>query len=90
MVEPPRIDEGRQGFGRAVDDFGNFARGRSKRIVAQTGDFRDAAANSFENLTAKKLDPYEEAIAAYNGAFTAMNDTGVSLLRQRERSTDLI
>ncbi|MCD2115109.1 hypothetical protein LQ384_28995 [Rhodococcus rhodochrous] len=43
-----------------------------------------------ERRTAKKPDPYEAAIAEYNGAFTAMNDKGLSLLRQRERSTDLI
>lgn len=50
-----------------------------------TGRLRAAAKRIVE-----KPDPYEEAIAEYNGAFTMMNDAGLSLLRQRERSTDLI
>lgn len=39
---------------------------------------------------AKKADPYEVAVVEYNEAFTLMSDKGMSLLRQRERSTDLI
>lgn len=38
----------------------------------------------------KKADPYAEAIVKYNGAFTALNEKGVSLLRHRERTADLI
>lgn len=47
-------------------------------------------AESAQKLSVKKSDPYEVAIAEYNGAFVAMNDNGLALLRQRERSTDLI
>ncbi len=39
---------------------------------------------------AKKPDSYEVAVAAYNGAYTEMSDRGLSLLRQRERTSDLI
>ncbi|MFJ6099307.1 hypothetical protein [Williamsia muralis] len=90
MVEPPRIDRARQGFDRAVGGFSKLARNSSRQQVQQTDDLQDAAAGTVEKFNAKKPDPYETAIAAYNGAFTAMNDKGLSLLRQRERSTDLI
>ncbi|PVX59566.1 hypothetical protein [Rhodococcus globerulus] len=90
MVEPLRMDRAKQGFDRAVGGFGKFARNSSKQLVEQTGDLKDAAVDTVEKLTAKKPDPYEEVIAEYNGAFTLMNDKGLSLLRQRERSTDLI
>lgn len=86
MVEPLRMDKAKQGLDKAIGGFGKFARNSSKQLVEQTGDLKDTV----EKLTAKKPDPYEEVIAEYNGAFTAMNDKGLSLLRQRERSTDLI
>lgn len=97
MVEPLRMDKAKQGFDKAVGSldkavggFGKFARNSSKQPIEQTSDLEDVAVGTGEKLTAKKPDPYEEAIAQYNGAFTAMNDKGLSLLRQRERSTDLI
>ncbi len=90
MVEPPRMDKAKEGLGKAVDGIGKFARSTSARLVKPAGDLKDAAVPTVEKLTAKKPDPYEEAVAEYNGAFIAMNDKGLSLLRQRERSTDLI
>ncbi|WP_433703458.1 hypothetical protein [Prescottella equi] len=86
MVEPLRMDKAKQGLDKAIGGFGKFARNSSKQLVEQTGELKDTV----EKLTAKKPDPYDEVIAEYNGAFTAMNDKGLSLLRQRERSTDLI
>lgn len=97
MVEPPRMDKAKQGFGKAVGGLdkavgglGKFVRSSSEQLVEQTGGLKNAAVDGVEKLTVKKPDPYEEAIAEYNGAFTMMNDSGLSLLRQRERSTDLI
>ncbi len=90
MVEPLKVDKAKEGFGKAVDNIGQFARVTSAQVLEQAGDLKDAAGDTIEKLTAKKPDPYVEAIAEYNGAFTAMNDNGLSLLRQRERSTDLI
>lgn len=90
MVESLRVDKAKQGFGKAVGGVGKFARSSSKQLVEQAGDLKDSAMDTVEKLTVKKPDPYEEAIAEYNGAFTLMNDRGLSLLRQRERSTDLI
>ncbi|RZS57770.1 hypothetical protein EV141_1490 [Microcella putealis] len=90
MAEPIENDEVRAGLGKAADEVGRLARSTSAQVAEQAGELRDAAGNILQKLTTKKLDPYEEAIAEYNGAFTAMNDSGLSLLRQRERSTDLI
>lgn len=104
MVDPLRIDKAKEGLGKAkeslgkakeglgkaADSTGRFARDKSEQLVERTGDLRDAAMETVEELTGKKPDPYVEAIAEYNGAFTQMNDKGSSLLRQRERSTDLI
>lgn len=90
MVEPLKTDKGKQGLGKALDGISRFARTTSKQLAEQTSDLKDVAAGTVERLTAKKPDPYEEAVAEYNSAFTSMNDKGVSLLRQRERSTDLI
>ncbi|OYD67294.1 hypothetical protein [Rhodococcus sp. OK302] len=73
-----------------TSDLKDAAVGTVEKLVEQTGDLKDAAVDTVEKLTAKKPDPYEEAIAEYNGAFTLMNDKGLSLIRQRERSTDLI
>ncbi|OFV78589.1 hypothetical protein [Rhodococcus erythropolis] len=97
MVEPLRMDRAKQGFDKAVGSFdkavggfGKFARNSSKQLIEQTSDLEDVAVGTAGKLTTKKPDPYEKAIAQYNGAFTSMNDKGLSLLRQRERSTDLI
>lgn len=38
----------------------------------------------------KKPDPFDVAVNNYNVSYTAMSDAGHSLLRQRERSADLI
>lgn len=90
MVEPLEMDMTKPGFGKPVRGFGRFARSSSKQQSEQASDLEDAAADTAERRSAKKPDPYEAAITEYNGAFTAMNDKGLSLLRQRERSTDLI
>lgn len=87
----------KEGIGKVVDGVGAAARTAASHIGDQLDDVKESAKgakdvvkDTFEKVTAKKPDLYEEAIAEYNGAFTAMNDKGLSLLRQRERSTDLI
>ena len=90
MVGPLRIDKAKEGVTKALDGIGTFARTTSAQLVEQAGDLKDVAVGTAEKLTAKKPDPYEEAVAEYNGAFVAMSDKGLCLLRQRERSTDLI
>lgn len=83
MVEKLDASKAKEGIGKAL-------RAASTEIVEQVGTVKEAAKDAVEKLTVKAPDPYEETIAEYNRAFTAMNDKGLSLLRQRERSTDLI
>lgn len=97
MVEPLRMDKAKASLGKTVDSISRVARNTSAQVSERAGDLKDkasdlmgAAKDTVEELTAKKPDPYVVAIAEYNGAFTAMNDKGLLLLRQRERSTDLI
>lgn len=90
MVELPKIDKAKEGLGKAIDGIDKFARSTSAQLADQASSLKETAAGKVEKLTAKKMDPYEVAIVDYNGAFTTMNDNGLSLFRQRERSTDLI
>jgi hypothetical protein len=83
MVDQFDVSDAKEGIGRAW-------RTASTQIIEHAGSVKDAARGRVEKLTAKAPDPYEEAIAEYNAAFTAMSDKGLALLRQRERSTDLI
>lgn len=75
-----------EGLGKATETIFKATRVASSHVVDQAG----AAKKKASELTGRALDPYDEAVAEYNGVFTAMSDGGVSLLRQRERSTDLI
>jgi len=78
---------------RTSDKLGKALRGASTHIAEQVESVKVAAKGSrdkAEKLVVKATDPYEEVLAEYNAAFTAMNDKGHSLLRQRERSADLI
>jgi hypothetical protein len=92
MFEPLKAGFGQAAneIGKAANAVGKLAQDASEQVVEQTGDLKDAAEHAIEKLTAMKLDPYDDAIAEYNGAYTAMNDSGLSLLRQRERCTDLL
>lgn len=97
MVEPLDVGNAtltvggaKEGLGRTVDGLGKVARTASSQLVGQVGSVKDAARGRVEKLTAKQPDPYEAAVAEYNAVFTAMADRGLALLRQRERSTDLI
>ncbi|WP_458106734.1 hypothetical protein M1D51_12515 [Arthrobacter sp. R3-55] len=69
---------------------GRVWRTASTQLIEQADNVKLAARDGVDKLTARMPDQYEEAIAEYNVAFTAMNDEGLALLRQRERSTDLI
>lgn len=90
MVESAGVEKAKEGLEKAVGGIGKFARRTSQQFAEHAGDLKDAAAGTIGKRTAETPDPYEQRIAEYNGAFTAMNDKGLSLLRQRERSTDLI
>jgi len=90
MNEQRGLGKARGGIAKAVDEAARKARAASVHLGERAGDLADATKETVERLAARKLDPYEDAVAEYNGAFTTMNDAGLGLLRQRERSTDLI
>lgn len=90
MVEPVKMDRAKESLEKAVGGIGQFARRTSMQLVEQAGDLKDAAVDTIGKRTADAPDAYEQQIVEYNSAYTAMNDKGLSLLRQRERSTDLI
>ncbi|MFD1211108.1 hypothetical protein ACFQ36_03500 [Arthrobacter sp. GCM10027362] len=83
MVEQLDVSTIKVGIGKTL-------RNASTQIVEQVGSVKEAARDTAGKLAVKAADSYEEVIAEYNAAFTAMNDKGLSLLRQRERSADLI
>ena len=90
MAERFGLNKAKDGLTKAAHDVGTVTRSTSAQLFEQAGELKDAAVETVEKLSGRKSDPYEDAIAEYNGAFAAMNDKGLSLLRQRERSTDLI
>lgn len=93
MVGPLNISKAKESIGKSTEGFGKVtenvrrvSRATSTHVAGQATN----AKKKIEALTAKAPDPYDEAVAEYNSVFTAMNDNGVSLLHQRNRSTDLI
>ncbi|MFT4086215.1 MAG: hypothetical protein QM658_03520 [Gordonia sp. (in: high G+C Gram-positive bacteria)] len=72
--------------GVVAEQSGQLAEQLSARAVA----LKESASEAIDNFSTTEPDPYEVAIIEYNGAFTSMNDKGVTLLRQRERSADVI
>ncbi|PPG18128.1 hypothetical protein C5D36_02430 [Rathayibacter sp. AY1C6] len=87
MVERPELATAKERVAQAAGDLSKRARSATTQVMEQAGDLREAAAEKFGP---RSLQSYEEVTAEYNRAFTAMSDDGLSLLRQRERSTDLI
>ncbi len=90
MDEQRGLGKARDGIAKAMDEAARRARAASTQVGERVGDLRDTTKETVEKLAARKPDPYEDAVAAYNVAYTGMNDAGLALLRQRERSTDLI
>lgn len=88
--EPSMTGKAAEGAGKAIKGIGKAARGASSQILETAGTLKDATKDKAGSLTAKTPDPYEEAVAEYNAVYTEMSDKGVTLLRLRERSTDLI
>lgn len=94
MTEASSFGKAKQSIGKAANGIGKFAREKSSRIAEQAEGVADStkefASETVEKLTTKAPDPYDVAVSEYNAAFTALNDKGLTLLRQRERSADLI
>ena len=77
-------------FDKKAGDLARFAGSGSKQLSGQSSDLKDATSDTVEKVPTNKPDPFQDAIAEYNGAFTSMNDKGISLLLLLECSTDLI
>lgn len=94
MGEPGDMGKDKGRISKAADNIGKFTRKKTTPIVEKSNDIVDStkepASDTTEKLRTNKSDPYEAAITEYNNAFTLMSDKGLALLRQRERSTDLI
>ncbi|UVJ40560.1 hypothetical protein [Arthrobacter sp. CJ23] len=93
MVGPLNIGKAKEGIGMTTEGLAKVTENIRKATRVTSTHVADQASNAkkkLEELTVKAPDPYDEAVAEYNSVFTAMNDKGVSLLRQRDRSTDVI
>ncbi|TCL85305.1 hypothetical protein EDF31_105323 [Curtobacterium sp. PhB142] len=90
MVERFNPEKFRHGLASTLDNVGRATRDASSKVISQTMHGRDALAEVVEDLIDSDAESYEEVVVAYNSAFTAMNDKGLAVLRQRERSADLL
>ncbi|OUE17884.1 hypothetical protein BFL34_03135 [Clavibacter michiganensis] len=90
MVEQRGLGRARDGIAKAVDEAARRARAATAQLGERADDLKDTTRETVEKLAARRPDPYEDAVAEYNVAYTTMNDAGLALLRQRERSADLI
>jgi hypothetical protein len=90
MVEQRGLGKARDGIAKAVDEATRRARTAAAQLGERADDLKDTTRETVEKLAARRPDPYEDAVAEYNVAYTTMNDAGLALLRQRERSADLI
>lgn len=90
MTEHPVAEKTVDNVGKGMGGVRNFARTSTAQLVDQATELKGTAVGTVEKLKAKGPDPYGEAVAQYNDVYTTMYDNGVALLRQRERSADLI
>ena len=93
MVGPLNRGKAKENIGKTTEGLGKVTENILKASRVASTHVADQASNAKKMMgerTIKDPDPYDEAVAEYNAVFTAMNDNGVSLFHQRNRSTDLI
>ncbi|WP_220034213.1 hypothetical protein [Curtobacterium sp. MCSS17_008] len=90
MAQPFDPEKLKQGLSRTLDTVGQAARDTSSRVASQARSWRGSAEEAIEARITPEEDPYERATVDYNAAHTSMTDKGLALLRQRERSVDLL
>ncbi|WGT47298.1 hypothetical protein [Tessaracoccus lacteus] len=94
MSEPEAAGNAKEVADKAAHGIMALAREKSTQIAELSHDIadstKDRASDALAKVTTKKPDPYPVAIEEYNAAYTTMQDAGLALLRQRERSLDLI
>lgn len=93
MAGPLNFNRAKEHLRRTHETLGTVGGSLRKTGNSVISNASDQASNLKQKLEDRKddtPDPYDEAIADYNAVFTAMSDKGMSLLLQRQRSTDLI
>lgn len=77
--------------GKAVGSATDAVEGASEKIGSQIDEMREQRKQSTaEKEAAREPDPYESAVIDYNDAYMELNDMGMQLLGQRERTVDLL
>lgn len=90
MAQPFDPEKLKQGVSKTLDTVSQAARDTSSRVVSQARTWKGSAEEVIEAHLTPEEDPYEQATIDYNAAHTSMTDKGIALLRQRERSVDLL
>lgn len=93
VAGPLNFDKAKEHIRKTQESLGNVAdslRETGSNVISNASDQASNLKQKLEDRKDDDPDPYDEAIAEYNAAFTAMSDKGMSLLLQRQRSTDLI
>lgn len=93
MAGPLNFNKAKERVRKTQESLGSVAeslRETGSTVISNASDQANNLKQKLEDRKDDTPDPYVEAIADYNAAFTAMSDKGMSLLLQRQRSTDLI
>lgn len=90
MVESSIPQRAKDGLARTLSGVGGVARSATEQLVDRAEDLTSATRRVVESISGDESDAYDRAVTDYNEAFTAMDDQGLSLLRQRERAVDLL
>lgn len=90
LAQPFDPEKLREGLTKTLDNVGQVTRDTSSKLLDQARSWKSAAEDSSDREGSSEADPYEQATVEYNAAYTSMTDKGLALLRQRERSADLL
>lgn len=80
----------KDGLVKTFDTVGQVTHDASAKLIDQARSWKRVPGRKPEALEPSDLDTHEQAIIDYNAAYTAMSDAGLALLRQRERTADLL
>ncbi|WP_439691110.1 hypothetical protein ACRQ4B_09075 [Curtobacterium sp. SP.BCo] len=85
--DPERL---KQGLSGTIDSVAQATRETSSRVVDRAKSWKAAAEDLPDGRGDSAAESYEQAVVDYNAAHTTMTDSGLALLRQRERTADLL
>ena len=98
MVEKPDFSKVKDILGgakdavdKAVDHATDAVESASEKFGSQLDEIKThRKQRAAEKEASREPDPYEQAVIDYNNAYMELNDSGIQLLGQRERTTDLL